>query len=84
MFLPCNSLHVSSQHGFLLQCKQKQSLILNLSDFFKGFPGGLDGKESPCNAGDQCLIPGLGKSLGVGNGFPLQYSCLENSMDIGD
>ena len=47
-----------------------------------GFPGGSDGKESACNAGDQSLIPGSGRS-GEGNGNPLQYSCLENSMDGG-
>ena len=44
-------------------------------------PGGSDGKESPCHAGDWGSIPGLGRSLGEGNGKPLQYSCLENSMD---
>ena len=43
-----------------------------------GFPGGSDGKESTCNAGDLGLIPGLGRSPGEGNGNPLQYSCLEN------
>ena len=43
-------------------------------------PGGLDGKESTCNAGDLGSIPGLGRSSGIGNGFPLQYSGLENSM----
>ena len=42
------------------------------------FPGGSDGKESACNAGDLGSIPGLGKSPGEGNGNPLQYSCLEN------
>ena len=41
-------------------------------------PGGSDGKESSCNAGDLGLIPGLGRSPGVGYGNPLQYSCLEN------
>ena len=45
------------------------------------FPGGSDGKESACNAGDPGLIPGLGRSLREGNGNPLQYSCLENSID---
>ena len=40
-------------------------------------------KESACNAGDPGLIPGLGRSPGEGNGNPLQYSCLENSMDGG-
>ena len=48
-----------------------------------GFPGGSDGKESACNAGDTGLIPGSGISPGEGNGNPLQYSCLENSMDRG-
>ena len=43
-----------------------------------GFPGGSDGKESACNAGDLGLIPGSGRSPGGGHGNPLQYSCLEN------
>ena len=46
-------------------------------------PGGLVGKESTCNAGEPGSIPGLGRSPGEGNNNPLQYSCLENSMDIG-
>ena len=49
----------------------------------KGFPGGSAGKESACNAGDLGSIPGLGRSPGEGNGYPLQDSCLENSMDSG-
>ena len=48
-----------------------------------GFPGGSDGEESACNAGDQGLIIGLGRSPGEGNGYPLQYFCLENPMDKG-
>ena len=48
-----------------------------------GFPGGSEGKESACNVGDPALVPGLGRSPGEGNGNPLQYSCLENSMDGG-
>ena len=47
------------------------------------FPGGSDGKESACNAGDLSSIPGSGRSPGEGNGNPLQYSCLENPMDRG-
>ena len=47
------------------------------------FPGGSDGKASSCSAGDPGSIPGLGRSPGEGNGNPLQYSCLENSMDRG-
>ena len=45
-----------------------------------GYPGGSDSKESACNAGDPGLIHGLRRSSGEGNGNPLQYSCLENSM----
>ena len=48
-----------------------------------GFPGGSDGEESTCDAGDPGSIPGLGQSPGEGNGYPLQYSCLENPMDRG-
>ena len=50
---------------------------------FPGFPGGSEGKESACNRGDLGLIPESGRSPGEGNGNPLQYSCLENSMDRG-
>ena len=46
-----------------------------------GFPDGSDSKESACNAGDLALIPGSGRSTGEGNGYLLQYSCLENSLD---
>ena len=48
-----------------------------------GFPGASDSKESACTAGDLGLMTGSGRSPGEGNGNPLQYSCLENSMDIG-
>ena len=47
----------------------------------RGLPGGSAGKESACNVGDLGLIPGLGRSPGEGNGYPLLYSGLENSMD---
>ena len=40
----------------------------------EGFPGGSDDKESACNVGDLGFIPGLGRSPGEGNGYPLQYS----------
>ena len=43
-----------------------------------GFPGGSGGKESACNAGDLCLIPGLGRCPGGGHGNPLQCSSPEN------
>ena len=48
-----------------------------------GFPSGSDGKKSACNAGDLGSITGWGRSPGDGNGYQLQYSCLENSMDRG-
>ena len=46
-----------------------------------GFPGGSDGKESACSAEEPGSIPGSGRSSGEGNSNPLQYCCLENSMD---
>ena len=55
--------------------------INKMTTMKKGFPGGSDGKEFACNAGDLGSIPGLGRSPGHGN--PLQYSCLENPMDRG-
>ena len=71
-----------------------QILTLNVTAFrnraFKeiinvkwGFAGGSGGKESVCNAGDPGSTPGLGRSPGEQNGYPLQYSCLENPMDRG-
>ena len=47
------------------------------------FPGGSDGKASAYNVGDPGSVPGLGRASGEGNGNPLQYSCLENSMHGG-
>ena len=49
----------------------------------KGFASSSDGKASACNVEDPGSIPRLGRSPGEGNGNPLQYSCLENSMDRG-
>ena len=46
-----------------------------------GFPGGASGKKASCDAGVLGSIPGLGRSPGEGNGYPLQYSGPENSMD---
>ena len=61
---------------------------VNMSYPRKGRRGGFfsdssDGKESACKVGDLGLIPGLGRSSGEGNSYPLQYSGLENSMDRG-
>ena len=50
---------------------------------YKGLPGGSDGKQYACNAEDLGLIPGSGRPPEGGNGYPFQYSCLENSVDRG-
>ena len=55
-------------------------LIMFNSDF-GGFPGNSGGKESLCNAEDPGSIPGSERSPAEGNSYPLQYSCLENSMN---
>ena len=60
-------------------CWRRERLPIN--PVFLGFPCGSAGKESACNMGDLGSIPGLGRSPGKGNGYPLQYSGLENSMD---
>ena len=52
-------------------------------NYYTAFPCGSDSKEPACNEGDPGLIPGLGKSPGEGNDYPLQYSCLENPVDRG-
>ena len=57
-------------------------MLSNISDI-DGFSGVSVGKEAACNVGDLGSIPGLGRSLGEGNGNPLLYSCLENLMDRG-
>ena len=61
----------------LRNASQIDSIIIR----FWGFPDSSVGKESVCNAGDLGLIPGLGRSLGEGEGYLFQYSCMENSMD---
>ena len=55
--------------------------MIKFSAFIIGLPGGSDSKESACSAGDLGLNPGSRSSPGEGNGYLLQYSCLENSMD---
>ena len=54
---------------------------LEMSTVEQGFPGGLADKESACNTGDPGSISGMGRSSGEGNGYPLQHSGLENSVD---
>ena len=71
---------IKKGRGILSQSQEKSKAGLCA---WWGFPGGSDGKESACNAGDLGSIPDLGRFLGEGNGYPLQDSCLENSMDRG-
>ena len=74
---------------FCIFLKSKHSKVFNVCFFvciltgYGGFPGGLNGKASTCNAGDMGSIPGSRRSLGEGNGNLLQYSRLENHMDGG-
>ena len=56
---------------------------INLFTLRNGLPGGSDGKESACSAWDLGWVPGSGRCLGEGNSYPLQFSCLDNSMDRG-
>ena len=89
----------SALESFVFQIKKKTQKIMGvrstkiqkywpqiwlLKKSHNRFPGGSDGKASAYNVGDPGSIPGLGRSPGEGNGNPLQYSCLENSMDGGD
>ena len=75
--------YIESTSSYLKTSKELEefslSFTLYLRDQFEGFPGGSDGKESACNAGDLGLIPGSGRCPGKGNGNPLQYSCLEST-----
>ena len=63
-----------------MNCKG-QIIIIIYNYFTQGFPGGSNGKESMCIAGDPGLSPGSGRSPGAGHGNPLQYSYLENSTE---
>ena len=64
-----------------LACKGNLTVLSNPIIGWKGLPGSSDGKESACNAGDPGSYPGSERSPGEGSCNPLQYSCLENSMD---
>ena len=74
-----SSLVSDEQGGYSLDAVHR--LFIAVAPLVAGFPGGSDGKESACNVGDLGSIPGFGRSPGERNGYPLQYSCLENSMD---
>ena len=73
--LGCSSTNLQGRDSghFTLKVTQSQVIL--------GFPVSSAGKEPACNAGDQGLIPGLGRSPREGKGYPLQYSGLENPMD---
>ena len=58
-------------------------LIFHFSSLPLGSPGGIVVKNVPANAGDTGSVPGCGRSAGVGNGNPVKYSYLENSMNRG-
>ena len=90
----CTILHFCQQwtagSSFSISFPKLSIVIIDFFFFFDnsyshglGFPGGSDGKESICNAGDPGVIPGSGRSPGKGNGNAFQYSCLENCMDWG-
>ena len=76
-------IHVNVWQKPLQYCKviSLQLIKINEKENHPILQLGKDGKEFVCNAEDLGSIPGLGRSPGVGNGNPLQYSCLENSMD---
>ena len=79
------SSYVYSQDLTLGDCRCNSKEV-NVTVNELGFPGGAVVKNPPANAGkagDMASIPGSGRSPGEGKGYPLQYSCLENSMDRG-
>ena len=83
----CNENKLLFRHSYTPKVCPFHSLVVSmLGKFYFLYLlnlGGSDGKASVCNAGDLGSLPGSGKSLGEGNGNPLQYSCLENPMDRG-
>ena len=85
--LRCDSCHLSvvflsaPAPLVILLCHSNEALSLSRLQW--DFAGDSDGKESTCNARDLSLTPGLGRSPGEGIGYPIQYSCLENSMNRG-
>ena len=64
----------------LEKASMHSAIIIKMNSEPVGFPHSSVGKEWVCNAGELGSIPGLGRSPGEGNGYPLQYSCLENPM----
>ena len=66
-----------------LKCPRERNPLKLKSCLIQGLPGGSDSKEATCNAGDLGSILGKRRSPGEGNGYPIQYSCFENSMGRG-
>ena len=77
-----NNRKKCSQHLVFVEWKE-DGRAKERKDLILSFPDGSDGKEAACRAGNLGLIPGSGRFPGEGNGYCLQYSCLENSMDRG-
>ena len=77
-----NYLRWGSSPNYLILDKKAGAVSVLFLTLYPS-PGGSDGKESACNAGNPSSIAGLWRSAGEGNGNPLQYSCLENPMDTG-
>ena len=69
------------KHSHISDAKCSFIIFVSVYVIGSGFPSGSDNKESACNVEDPDLIPGLGRSSGEGNGYPLQYSGLENPKD---
>ena len=84
-----SNLPYFSEKDLLINQKQAilRKILTDLTSYqfktFICFPGGSDGKESVYSVGDLSSIPGSGRFPGEGDDNPLQYSCLENSMDRG-
>ena len=74
--------HFSKPNSVPFPPREEESL--NFARLFAlGFPGGAGLKHLPANTADTGSIPGSGRPLGNGNGYPLQYSCLEHSINTG-
>jgi len=88
MGLPCSDLRKTEWRKFNFEERKVRNQTEPIKfempfSYSEAPPGGSDGKESACHARDPSSIPGSGKSPGERNGYSLQYSCLENSMDRG-
>ena len=82
-FLIPLSLPSQDESTIFSMLRENKEALFTKGHIQKGLPGGSDGKESACNAGDQGSIPGSGRSSEEGNGCPVQYSCLQSPMDRG-